>query len=90
MVKNCVSCINRTKADEKLDSNGGDFWYCTAKVVWPSFVMQMTGAQYAEFNKQVNRLFNLNLFKEDTTYYEGLQRDCPLWSQQNEMQTRHR
>ena len=81
MAKNCVSCSNRTKAEEHWDSNGGDFWYCTASIVWPTFAMQMTGAQYAEFNKQVNRLFNLNLFKEDTTYYEGLQRDCPLWSE---------
>ncbi len=81
MAKNCPSCVNKVKVHDKWDSSGGDFWYCTAKIIWPEFVMQMIGAQYAEYSGQVNRSFNLNLFKEDTTYYEGLQRDCPLWSE---------
>ena len=80
MVKNCPNCKLRSKADPDVwDTNGGDFWYCSAEIIWPVFVQQMTGAQYAKFNKQVNRLINLNLFNEGTTYHEGLQKDCPLF-----------
>lgn len=84
-VRNFPTCKHRKKADPDIwDSKAdpenwrpidGEFWHCTAQVQFPTFVRQLAAVQYT---KCLN-VFNIKLFDEDTTYYEGLQRDCPLW-----------
>lgn len=86
MAKNCLTCKNRRKADpdvwdSKADPENwrpidGEFWHCTAQVQFPMFVRQLAAVQY---EKCLN-VFNLRIFDEGTTYHDGLQRDCALWT----------
>lgn len=86
VVKNCLTCKNRRKVDPDIwDSKAdpanwrpidGDFWECTAEVVFPEFVRKSAVHQY----EKCLGIFNLRIFDEGTTYYDGLQRDCPLWT----------
>lgn len=76
VLHNCLSCANRVKADAATwDTNGGDFWHCTAAIVLPEFC----GVQLREWS--VDRAVNLNLFLDPAPTAPGLNaRTCPLWS----------
>ena len=86
-MKNCLSCPTKCKADPKVwDTNGGDFYHCTAVVPVQGFgVMWLENRNLNPDVKQPNqvgRLINLNIFREGHAHYKSgtAQNECPLWS----------
>lgn len=77
MTKNCPSCALREKAESSWDTNGGDFWWCTAKPIVPEFCGAFVSGR---LKGRIGGPINLKLFEAGTTYHDGLQRDCPLWA----------
>lgn len=72
--KNCLTCANRVKSSASMDTNGGDFWDCTAVPVLPEFA----GHQLRFEGRGMS--INLNSFRDGhpCQAYQ-LARDCGLW-----------